>query len=81
MTGADNVAHLRTVWRDLAEQAAIDNDWTAADNAGAAYDLAKAEAEVARLRAVWQATYDQFDRDDAYAAYMTAQFALKESHE
>jgi hypothetical protein len=81
MTAAANVAHLRQIWRDLAEQAAIDNDWTAADNAGSAYDTAKAEAEVARLRATWLATYDQFDRDDAYAAYMTAQFALKESHE
>jgi hypothetical protein len=41
MTGADNVAHLRTVWRELAAQAAIDGDWTAADNAANAYDTAR----------------------------------------
>lgn len=41
--------------------------------------MTSAETEVARLRNVWQATYDQFDRDDAYHSYMTAQIALKES--
>jgi hypothetical protein len=41
MTGADNVAHLRTVWRELAAQAAIDGDFTAADAAGNAYDTAR----------------------------------------
>jgi hypothetical protein len=89
MTGADNVAHLRQIWRDLAEQAAIDGDWTESDAASAAYDKARHDhenptptaAEVARLRATWLATYDRYDRDDAYHAYMTAQFALKESIE
>jgi hypothetical protein len=89
MTGADNVAHLRQIWRDLAEQAAIDGDWTESDAASAAYDKARHDhenptptaAEVARLRATWLATYDRYDRDDAYHAYMTAQFALHESPE
>jgi hypothetical protein len=42
MTGAANVAHLRQIWRDLAEQAAIDGDWTESDAASAAYDKARA---------------------------------------
>jgi hypothetical protein len=42
MTGAANVAHLRTIWRDLAEQAAIDGDWTESDAAANAYDEARA---------------------------------------
>jgi hypothetical protein len=41
MTAAANVAHLRSVWRELAAQAAIDGDWTAADAAGNAYDTAR----------------------------------------
>jgi hypothetical protein len=41
MTAADNISHLRSVWRELAAQAAIDGDWTAADNAGNAYDTAR----------------------------------------
>jgi hypothetical protein len=41
MTAADNVSRLRTVWRELAAQAAIDGDWTAADNANDAYDTAR----------------------------------------
>jgi hypothetical protein len=42
MTAADNVSHLRTTWRELAAQAAIDDgDWTAADAAGNAYDTAR----------------------------------------
>jgi hypothetical protein len=40
-TGSANVAHLRTIWRELATQAAIDGDWTAADNAANAYDTAR----------------------------------------
>jgi hypothetical protein len=41
MTAADNVSHLRTTWRELAAQAAIDGDWAAADAAGNAYDAAR----------------------------------------
>jgi hypothetical protein len=41
MTGADTVARLRTIWRELAAQAAIDGDWTAADNAAVEYDTAR----------------------------------------
>ena len=42
MTDAAEVAHLRQIWRDLAEQAAIDGDWTESDAASAAYDKARA---------------------------------------
>jgi hypothetical protein len=41
MTAADNVSRLRSVWRELAAQAAIDGDWTAADNAAVEYDTAR----------------------------------------
>lgn len=41
--------------------------------------MTSAEIEVEQLRNIWLTTYDQFDRDDAYHNYMTAQIALKES--
>ena len=83
MTTTAEVAYLRQIWRDLARKASANvhdnaDEWDAVDQAANKYDQARDTIEVARLRNVWQATYDQFDRDDAYNAYMTAQIDLKE---